>query len=171
MAEPSSNPTAVSAEDNAPCTFCGEPCEPYAGDPSRWPLIFSHYDNTGIARVHHVRCVTDRLFDAERRIEAMREACAKVAETTLLDMQTASLAHKIAGRIRAIPLPKRQEPEKVSAELEGAQRTIKALEVRIATLERTDLGTENRRLVEYTQQLLDRISALEQEYDRHWAMQ
>ncbi len=45
-----------------PCFYCGERCDGYAGNPSKWPLIFCHPDGTGIARIHHTGCVEERLF-------------------------------------------------------------------------------------------------------------
>ena len=39
----------------ASCAICQEPCDAFAGNPSRWPV---HLANAGW---HHVGCVTDRL--------------------------------------------------------------------------------------------------------------
>lgn len=47
--------------DDEPCFYCSEPCDPYAGDPGRWPVGFAQADGTGICRWHHARCVVDRL--------------------------------------------------------------------------------------------------------------
>jgi hypothetical protein len=44
------------------CAFCGEPVNSLAGNPSRWPLTFSHPDGTGKVKHHHVGCVVTRLF-------------------------------------------------------------------------------------------------------------
>lgn len=49
---------------DGPCYYCGEPTQSLAGDPGRWPLLFSHDDDPGVVRHHHTRCVYRLLPEA-----------------------------------------------------------------------------------------------------------
>jgi len=60
-------PASVIQSEGAACAFCDQPIEPLAADPGLWPLVFAHPDGTGIAKTHHVRCVTQRLFAPSKR--------------------------------------------------------------------------------------------------------
>lgn len=46
------------------CEFCGDPTNSYHGNPGLWPLRFCRPDGTGVTKVHHTKCVTERLFGA-----------------------------------------------------------------------------------------------------------
>ncbi|MCE7895010.1 MAG: hypothetical protein DYH12_35775 [Sorangiineae bacterium PRO1] len=59
---------------DAPCYYCGHPCNTYAGNPGLWPLGFTHADEPGVVKWHHTGCVQGRL----RELEKIR---AEVAET------------------------------------------------------------------------------------------
>lgn len=61
--QPASPPLQATDEgDGEPCAFCGYPCDNLAANPGKWSLCFAHPDGTGIAKFHHVDCVTGRLF-------------------------------------------------------------------------------------------------------------
>lgn len=63
-----------------PCYYCGEPCDGFAGEPSRWPVGLPHKEAPGVVKWHHAGCVMERLdaFAAGRR--AGLEEAAKTAE-------------------------------------------------------------------------------------------
>ena len=44
-----------------PCFYCGERCDGYAGNPSKWPLMFCQPDETGKPKAHHTGCVINLL--------------------------------------------------------------------------------------------------------------
>ncbi len=55
--------TPIPPEEN--CYYCGEETNHYAGNPSLWPLVFSHKENPGVAVSHHMKCVQMRLDEYE----------------------------------------------------------------------------------------------------------
>lgn len=48
---------------NAPCYYCGEPCNTLAGNPGEWPIPLCHRDDPGRVKWHHSRCVHERLIE------------------------------------------------------------------------------------------------------------
>ena len=51
--------------EDEPCAFCGERCDGFAGNPSKWPIAFTHPDGTGKIKWHHTGCVQDKVFRNE----------------------------------------------------------------------------------------------------------
>src|SRR5579864_4275940 len=51
---------------NEPCYYCGEPCDDLVGNPSLWSVVLCHSDDPGVAKYHHVGCVSDRLEQLAR---------------------------------------------------------------------------------------------------------
>lgn len=49
--------------EDASCYYCGEACEPFSGNPSRWPIPLTHRDEPGKVKWHHIGCVTERLIE------------------------------------------------------------------------------------------------------------
>lgn len=47
----------------APCYYCGEPCDSYAGNPAKWPIPLCHADDPGVVKWHHTGCVSARLIE------------------------------------------------------------------------------------------------------------
>lgn len=58
---------------DAPCYYCGQPCNTYAGNPGLWPLGFTHEDEPGVVKWHHTGCVQGRLRELERVKAEMAE--------------------------------------------------------------------------------------------------
>ena len=56
---------------DAPCYYCGKPCNSLAGDPGQWPVALCHEDEPGVVKWHHTGCVSDRL----RKLAAAESAC------------------------------------------------------------------------------------------------
>jgi hypothetical protein len=50
---------------NEPCYYCGEKCNGFAGDPSKWPIPLCHVDDPGRVKWHHIGCVDERLHQVE----------------------------------------------------------------------------------------------------------
>ena len=50
----------------APCYYCKEPCNSFAGNPSKWPIPLCHADDPGRVKWHHIGCVAERVRDGER---------------------------------------------------------------------------------------------------------
>lgn len=50
-----------------PCYYCGEPCDGFAANPSRWPLPLPHADEPGVDKWHHTGCVLERLHASNLR--------------------------------------------------------------------------------------------------------
>lgn len=63
--------------DDRPCPFCGEMTSSVAGNPSRWPLVFTLPNGTGKTHRFHVGCVMERLFrhteDHELQLDQWRK--------------------------------------------------------------------------------------------------
>lgn len=47
--------------NDGPCYYCGEPTNSLAGNPGMWSLHFTHSDEPGKVKPHHVSCVQARL--------------------------------------------------------------------------------------------------------------
>lgn len=63
----------MSKGHDAPCYYCGQPCNTYAGNPGLWPLGFTHEDEPGVVKWHHTGCVQGRLRELERVKAEMTE--------------------------------------------------------------------------------------------------
>ena len=50
------------------CFFCGDTTSEFAGNPSEWPLVFTHPDGTGIAHTHCTACVTEHVFNTHDNV-------------------------------------------------------------------------------------------------------
>ena len=48
-------------KEEGPCYYCGEKCEPFAGNPGKWPIMLCHSDEPGKTKPHHVECISARL--------------------------------------------------------------------------------------------------------------
>src|SRR4051812_39596035 len=83
----------------SPCAFCGKACEPWAGNPGKWPVLLPSPDGAGALKAHHVSCVMERLSVAARadtggereRIRAVIGAYRKLRSVSLLP-------HDVAGQ-------------------------------------------------------------------------
>jgi hypothetical protein len=51
---------------NQLCYYCKGLCNALTGNPGEWPLCFTHPDEPGKAKWHHVSCVQERLAEVER---------------------------------------------------------------------------------------------------------
>jgi len=50
------------------CSLCGEPVEPYAGNPNRWPIQLPRPGGQGKLFPHHIGCVVERVYpDGEKK--------------------------------------------------------------------------------------------------------
>lgn len=58
------------------CVDCGEPCNRFAGAPSRWPVALPSSDNPGVPQWHHAGCIATRL-------QASRQETAKARDDAL----------------------------------------------------------------------------------------
>lgn len=61
----------------APCHYCGEPCNSYAGNPGLWPIPLCHADAPGVVKWHHTSCVSERLIENQQTGHAAGFAEAK----------------------------------------------------------------------------------------------
>jgi hypothetical protein len=57
---------------NIPCYYCGEPCNSFHPQPTKWPIPLTHRDLPGVVRWHHSGCVSDRLIENGSHEEAAR---------------------------------------------------------------------------------------------------
>lgn len=46
-----------------PCYYCDEPCDGWAGNPSKWPIPLTHKNDPGKVKWHHIGCVSVRLME------------------------------------------------------------------------------------------------------------
>lgn len=40
-----------------PCYICSQPCDVYAGDPSKWPVMLGIVNGYGVLYAHHMGCL------------------------------------------------------------------------------------------------------------------
>lgn len=63
-----------------PCYFCGERCNALSGNPSEWPIPLCHEDEPGVAKAHHVGCVSGKLQQLTTTQVRLAEAITKLKE-------------------------------------------------------------------------------------------
>lgn len=89
--------TPSPSREDGPCHFCGEQTESMSGNPSRWPVVFCHSDDSGVPKVHHAGCLAER-------VTAFREDLARDAVVEVVRRQHAG--HKkrwlsVRGRVES----------------------------------------------------------------------
>lgn len=52
-------------ERDGPCYYCHLPTSSLAGDPGLWPVVLCHPDEPGVPKIHHERCVSERLHETK----------------------------------------------------------------------------------------------------------
>lgn len=57
----------IENKNNINCYYCKTPTNELSANPSDWPLCFCHEDEPGIVKSHHVKCVTERLKELEKK--------------------------------------------------------------------------------------------------------
>jgi hypothetical protein len=66
---------------DVPCYYCKEPCDSWAGNPSKWPVCLSHTDHPGKATWQHAGCVHERLLENNPPISVKKAEPASVNAT------------------------------------------------------------------------------------------
>jgi hypothetical protein len=65
---------------DGPCRWCGENCEPWAGNPGRWPMVWTNPDRTGITFYIHIGCLQKFIIEKDKRIEELEKEIEELKE-------------------------------------------------------------------------------------------